>query len=327
MKLAYTVCTISHLAYARALGESLRQTNPDYRFVIGLVDQVGNRITSADWQPFELVDTDTLAIPEFADLARKYNIVELCCALKPQFAHYLLTRYPETTVLLYFDSDILIFDRLTPIEAALTDSAIVLTPHILKPYDRTGQPDETAYLNAGLYNAGFVGFDPSAASARAMLAWWQTRLLTQGYMNFGRGMFVDQLWLNYVPVFFQDVRILPHAGCNLAYWNLPERQLSQTTNGRFMLNGTDPLIFFHYSGYHPDRPNELSKYQDRASLTNNPVLRQLTDRYRTVVLEQGFAKYRSIPNAFVQKPAKWVEFLRGWAIVICSKTLEWLRSN
>jgi hypothetical protein len=321
MKLAYTVCTLSHLAHARALGRSLQQTNPDYRFLIGLVDVIDEQLTPADHAPFEIIEVETLAIPEFDDMARRYNIVELCCALKPQFAHYLLAQYPATTLLLYFDSDILIFDRLTPIEAALTTAAIVLTPHITRPYDRPGQPDETAYLNAGLYNAGFVGFRPSA-SARAMLGWWQTRLLTQGYMNFGRGMFVDQLWLNYVPLFFRDVHILPHPGCNVAYWNLPERPLSRTAGGRFVLNETEPLVFFHYSGYHPDRPEDLSKYQSRATLSDNVALRQLVDTYRVALVAEGFDRLRAVQNAFVKKSPKWVEFVRGWAIVILSKSLE-----
>ena len=324
MKLVYTVCTISHLAHARVLGKSLRQTNPDYHFVIGLVDRVADRIRAVDWQPFDLVEVETLAISEFEAMRRRYNIVELCCALKPHFALYLLACHPHTTTLLYLDSDIVIYNRLSPVEAALSGADLVLTPHISHPYMQAGLPDETNFLNAGLYNAGFVGLRPSA-SARAMLIWWQQRLLTQGYMNYGRGMSCDQLWLNYVPLFFENVRVLTHPGCNLAYWNLPESPLSRTDDGRFVVKNTEPLVFFHFSGYHPDRPGKLSTYQTRISSTDAPCLRQLTDSYRDALREQGFDRFCPVPNGLVRQPPAWVLFLRGWAIVLCSMTLEWLR--
>ena len=40
MILAFTICSVNYLAQARTLGDSLRQTNPDWHFVIGLVDDL-----------------------------------------------------------------------------------------------------------------------------------------------------------------------------------------------------------------------------------------------------------------------------------------------
>ena len=37
------------------------------------------------------------------------------------------------------------------------------------------------------------------------------------------GMHYDQRWLDLAPAFFDDVHIMRDAGCNIAHWNLPER--------------------------------------------------------------------------------------------------------
>ena len=41
MKIIFTICSNNYLAQAKALGDSVLQTNPDYTFFIGLVDELG----------------------------------------------------------------------------------------------------------------------------------------------------------------------------------------------------------------------------------------------------------------------------------------------
>ena len=44
-------------------------------------------------------------------------------------------------------------------------------------------------------------------------------------------MHYDQRWLDLVPALFDDVHIVRDPGCNVAYWNLPERYVTLTPNG------------------------------------------------------------------------------------------------
>ena len=78
-----------------------------------------------------------------------------------------------------------------------------------------------------------------------------------GFHDLRSGLFVDQKWVDLAPCFFDEIHILRHAGCNVAYWNLRERFLSDADN-RVVVNGDTPLVFFHYSGYRTDRPDQLS---------------------------------------------------------------------
>jgi hypothetical protein len=39
-KFAFTICSINYLAQAKVLADSLKKTNPDYEFVIGLCDKI-----------------------------------------------------------------------------------------------------------------------------------------------------------------------------------------------------------------------------------------------------------------------------------------------
>ena len=62
-----------------------------------------------------------------------------------------------------------------------------------------------------------------------------------------RGMFAEQLWLNLVLLYFEKVHVIKHLGCNEAFWNLHERRLTKLA-GKYYVNKTYPLIFFHFSG-------------------------------------------------------------------------------
>ena len=43
----FTVCSANYLAQAKTLGQSLHQHNPDYHFVIGLVDRISPELDPA----------------------------------------------------------------------------------------------------------------------------------------------------------------------------------------------------------------------------------------------------------------------------------------
>lgn len=326
MRLAFTICTLSHLAQAKTMADSLVKHNPDYRVVIGLFDKVNDRDVSAV-EHYTLVEINKDQIPDFEQLFDRYTPFELSCLAKPYLAKWLLTTYPDVEKLLYFDSDILFFDSLKAIEDDLETHSIVITPHVTQPITTEGLPRLRSFLNAGLYNGGFFALR-RCSEALHFLEWWQDRVWHEGYFNFAEGMFVDQLWLNYVPLFYPTALISKNPGYNMAYWNMHEREVSQH-EGRFWVNQTTPLLFFHFSGYHLSHPDDLSVHQDRYTFANRPDVKPLYDVYRQGLIQNKDPDFRILPNAY-HNPSYFYQknkALRRMLIAGCRRLLRLLNAS
>lgn len=295
MHLAFTICTLSHLAQAKTMADSLVKYNSGYKVVIGLFDKIDNRDVSSV-KNYVLVEINGEQIPGFEQLFDRYTPFELSCLAKPYLASWLLKKYPQVQKLLYFDSDILFFGQVNCIEEDLENHNIVLTPHVLQPITGEGRPSLRNFLNAGLYNGGFFAVRRGDETLN-FLNWWQDRVWHEGYLNFAEGMFVDQLWLNYVPLFYPNALISRHPGYNLAYWNMHERKVSQKKDG-FWVNEKYPLVFFHFSGYLLTNPDHLSVHQDRYSFANRPDVKPLYDIYKQALLDNSDSEFKSLPNAY-----------------------------
>jgi hypothetical protein len=291
MKIAYTVCSLNRLGQVLALSKSLGHHNPDYKFVVGLADELAGRIAAEQYAFIEFINLSDLEDAAIGQMVTQYNIFELSCALKPFFGTYLMRKY-QPKVLLYFDTDICIYHSFAAIEEKLLGNSILLTPHYVSPIPDDGKyPMERDVLNGGLYNGGFIGFG-NTQTANECLEWWKQRLITQGYNNVCEGMMVDQLWLNLIPLYFREVYILEHPGCNLAYWNLHERSLTQSGNNYFA--NKEALIFFHFSGYTLDQPGRLSKHQNRYNLSQQTALYNLVGSYQKSLTENRYNEFLRI---------------------------------
>ena len=75
MKIAFTICSNNYLSLARVLGKSLVKHNPEYKFIIGLVDKRDPSIVKF-YQDFEVVPCDEIGLKELDDMANKYSIAE-----------------------------------------------------------------------------------------------------------------------------------------------------------------------------------------------------------------------------------------------------------
>ncbi|TAE36149.1 MAG: glycosyl transferase [Runella slithyformis] len=307
-QLAFTVCTNSHLAKAKSMADSLRAFNPDLQLIIGVVDELTSAIDSAFFAPHTLLEIKNIGIPDFEKLLKQYNPFELSCLGKPCFADFLLQTNPDLTHLYYFDADVYFYDNISSIEVLLDHHDIVITAHSFVDLPNGGLPTMRGFLNSGLYNSGFFALKRSTESLK-FVEWWKNRLRTEGYFNFAEGMFVDQLWLNFVPLLFKNVLIDPHLGHNVGYWNMHERTITQT-NGQYVVNETWPLVFFHFSGFSPSKPHQISVHQDRYNLLDFPVLAGIFDAYGKSLLANNHAHYQSMPNAYF-KPRFIVQKLSG----------------
>jgi hypothetical protein len=296
-KIAVTVCTASHLAQAKALGDSLLRYNSGYKLVIGLADKLDGRVPAGYYYPHELIEARELNIPQFDEMIKRYTLLELSCALKYFFTGYCLKKYNAKKIV-FFDSDIAVFDSLHFIEDQLEEFSILITPHITSPYpDDSKRPVEKEMLKNGIFNAGFFAFRWDE-NGQAFLNWFKNRMIDQCFVRPKEGLNADQSWFNFVPVYFGSVKTLYHPGCNVAYWNLHERKVSKQGEKYFVNN--ESLIFFHYSGYSVNHPEEISRHQDRISFEGNNELRELFQVYHTTLINNHHERMLSL-RCYYQK--------------------------
>ncbi len=174
---------------------------------------------------------------------------KLCWASKSLFAALLLERALCARVL-YFDSDIHVFADIRFLFEALDAHAILLTPH-WRPID----PEIDAHqfhcnLRDGLYNAGFIGASRAGVAA---LRWWHRMCLYRCEKDSAAGLYDDQRYLDLLPIYFENVHVLRHPGCNVAEWN--RRQLRRSEEGgQIFIEGAGegggprgPLVFAHFT--------------------------------------------------------------------------------
>lgn len=289
------VCTIvakNYLAMARTLCRSFLDQHPGARAFVLLADEVEGSFDPS-LEPFELVEARALEVPDFADLAYRYSVLELATSLKPAFLLHLLEKRGVEN-LVYLDPDIFVYGPLEEVRQSLEGHDVVLTPHILEPIRPDGRmPEERDLLSAGVFNLGFVAVRRSPA-ALSFLDWWGARLHDGAYLDFEKGLFTDQKWMNLAPCFLDRLEILRHRGYNVAYWNLQERLPLAPSGDGWSVDG-EPLRFIHFSGLNPDQPNLVSKHQNRFRLSDlGRAYRELVGAYLHALEAAGLEQTRRL---------------------------------
>jgi hypothetical protein len=255
MRLAvFTVCSNQSVPQARVLFATVSQFLADADQFLILADECDPAVPYPDG--CTVIAARTLGIPDFAGLAFRYDRTEFSAAVKPfAFLHLLGPR--GYTHCLYFDPDIELFSALPEVTRALeADAAFLLTPHILAPAEQDRGHDDVTVMRAGVYNLGFLGVS-GTPEARDRLGWWARWLRSHCVDDRPIGLFVDQKFIDLMPGLAPGVRILRDPGLNVAHWNLSQRRfVPDGPNGPEVDSG--PLGFFHYSGFDPSRPDQLS---------------------------------------------------------------------
>lgn len=292
MRLAIcTIVTRSHLAQARSLLDSVAEFEPGAdRFVL-IFDDVAGVETCPD--ATVLRPDDVLDPAAFGELARRYTVLELACALKPFALRHLIDR--DYDRVLYFDADIQLFAPIDELTAPLTANDIVLTPHVTDALSADGVwPYEMLLLRCGMFNLGFVGV-ANTAVARTMLRWWGERLIRYCKVDVAGGLFVDQRWVDLVPMLFERTAIVRHRGCNVAWWNLRARRLAKSDELR--LESGEPLVFFHFSSFDPRRPERICRFWTPIDMRAEPRVQRLLAAYAQRLIERGYLERSRIPYA------------------------------
>jgi len=295
---ACTIIARNYLAHARVLADSFFEHHPSSSFTVLVVDDTGERALAGE--PFEVLSPYDVGLEraEVHRMALIYDMKEFATALKPWLLKHLLRQAEDVT---YFDPDIEVFASLDDVSALARERGIVLTPHTLQELPRDELlPSEEMLLRAGIYNLGFIAV---ARDASPFLDWWADRLARNCIVAVEDGIFVDQRWIDFVPALFEHA-ILRDPGCNVAYWNLHHRQVAWTARG-YEVNG-EPLRFYHYSGFTPDRPHLLSTHAGtvpRVLLEDQPDVRRLCQAYARRLRERGFGSVEDRRYRFDNLPS------------------------
>ena len=103
-------------------------------------------------------------------------------------------------------------------------SNLALTPHQTKPEQTLDAiiDNEVASLKHGIFNLGFIGVR-NTAEGRRFADWWAERTYHLCRAEVENGLFTDQKWINFAPVFFDGVAIVKSSRHNVATWNLTTR--------------------------------------------------------------------------------------------------------
>jgi hypothetical protein len=288
-----TIVTKSYLSFARVLGQSLRDHHPDIPFFVVLADQIEGAFDPSA-EPFEVVPLEALDIPDHPRVCFRYSRLPLTIVAKPYLLRYLLDRGFQAAI--FLDADILVLSRLDPLLDATRKHSLVLTPHLSAPLEgprRLGR--ELNILQAGVHNGGFVGLSDTRI-ARQFLDWWADRLRTHCRHAVPEGMHYDQRWLDLASVYFEDVCLVRDQGCNVAYWNLAERDLRMRSDAAFVNGG--PCRFFHFSGFEPDRPDAVTRYVPGLSLDAIGPPAALFERYVQLLEAHDYGRSRTWSYAY-----------------------------
>lgn len=238
-----TIVTKSHLSWAYALNESIIEFDAESKLHILVSDLTLDEAVVSIAPNIQIVTLSSLENVTFAnDIISKYttNQDALRWSLKPILISYLLeTGYNKV---LYCDCDIFFYDNYDFLWLELEKSNFLLTPHWMNPQD----PKNLDLLhNVGIYNAGFLGANKNASH---ILSWFAKSCLFRCDTQPGH-IYVDQGYLDFIPVYFDYVKILDHKGCNISYWN-SDNLIREVKNGKFYVKHHDityPIIFYHFA--------------------------------------------------------------------------------
>jgi hypothetical protein len=315
MQVVFTLCAVNYLAQAKTLGDSVLRHNPDYKFIIGLIDQNHTGIDLSFLGDLELLEVGQIGIADLEGMVNRYSIVELVTATKPFYFDYLFRKYPEAEAVTYFDPDIRVFTPLTDMATKLKAFNLILTPQITSPMNDALLPTEKHVYNTGIFNLGFAAMR-RGEEANKINAWWMERLRHWCLQDLPRGYFVDQLWMNLAPAFFDKVLIEKHPGWNTAHWNLHDRVIGEV-DGRFLVND-QPLVFFHFSHYTPKNPDVIATFHTRFSFENRPDLRTLYRQYHDDLVANRYFQLIGVPCFYLRNERK---------KAMKRQVLGWLRQN
>jgi hypothetical protein len=109
-------------------------------------------------------------------------------------------------------------------------------------------------------------------------------------------MHYEQRWLDLAPGLFEGVHLLRDPAYNVGHWNLPERVIA--VEGDTVLVDGGPCRVFRFSGYSPDQPFTVTRYNGRLTWDSVGPARAVFERFRAALEAAGFHDAKHWPYAY-----------------------------
>ena len=302
-KIMFTIILSNYMAQAAVLFESAKKHLKDFVLLIYVLDckrAEKEKLAAFAAEHGIAMDLDFLNSLRFSDDIKRidmaertvrYGPTELCTSVKASIFLELISEFGKGKHFSYFDPDIQFHSDCASFFEEAEKHSFYLIPHFIEPPEDDFLPKTSTILASGQYNFGYLGVNPAKGKVSEAILWWERRLERECIIDFHAQIFVDQKW----GCFFADH---PETGIclspeyNAAYWNLHERHLAKTGNS--LTASRIPLGFFHFSGYDPLKPLDMSKYQTRFCLKALPkVYQELFLSYADKLMSLGYERWQS----------------------------------
>jgi hypothetical protein len=318
---ACTAIASNYFAFARVLADSFHRFHPSVPLYILVADSPAHGAAPTG-EHDRFVTLEELQMPRMERMLIRYDRKQVLTAVKPALLRHVLDCGYETAI--YLDADMLVTANLDPVLNAVAGHAMTLTPHVGPAFAAAERLDlERALLFAGMYNAGFVGVT-ECDEARRFLDWWDRRLQTHCVDDIRAGLHFDQRWLDMAPALVGDLLLMRDPGVNVAYWNLPDLNVSSGPDG-LLVNGT-PLRLFHFSGFDPSQSQRVTRYVPSLRVEELGPVAGLFHQYAALLQAAGWNETRT-------RPWPWDGWLRLLRFVARRRTpfirnpIDWLLSG
>ena len=254
MRTFCTIITSNYFPYAVALYKSINSFNKGESLLVLTVDDADKLPDTTKYPGISFISSKDICFEKNAvSIFTKYvgnDSDALRWALKPILISYLLKKGYSKVI--YTDCDIFFFNNYNFLFDELDKYGIILTPGHTTRNPAEHENEFLSRFQYGQFNAGFIG---SSIKSLPALNWWAECCAYKIDTNFEKGLFVDQKYLDAMPVLFDFVGIVRHYGCNIAFWNQHECK-RVSSNNQTLINGTFPIIFIHFTNkYIPELMN------------------------------------------------------------------------
>lgn len=274
MKRAFcTVITSSYIPFAKTLFKSIKVFDPNVKTFALVVDKKGCSEFD-EFDEFNILYIENLSYIFLSkEISKKYanNTNALRWSLKSVLMIHLLQTSKYNQVF-FVDPDLFFYSDFKFLYEELAENSFILSPHWYCMDPNKSEVEFCRLMTDGLYNAGFLG---ATIKGLETLYWWAKMCFHSCYIDYQKGLFVDQGFLNLLPLKNPDSKLIHHRGCNVAPWNSFESRRSLSPNGELLLNNVYPLVFIHFT----DLPKLIE---------HDPLLIPFLERYEIELRNNGF---------------------------------------